>query len=191
MVAEAGRMPRRSPIRHEEADVGVYVPHRGKLIVFTRGTDPSTVAGLPEGPGAIRLEEYPLPAHIVPREFDTAPFARQSAVREIRDVWYSLPYDNLGAAMDPNPQLDPTEEPLADLASCYWPMRVLLDLERKGTDAVRPLVRAVLDGDQAALAILADALEESGHRSALAVRSLVDGDPPALPPRPPRKPRKP
>jgi hypothetical protein len=191
--------------------MGVYLPHRGKMLVLPDGAAGHLALELPDMPGFIRLTERRPPALLVPLDCDTTPFENALPVTEIREVWYSLPYDDLGAALQDDPPRDPDWEPpgeiidlpeeptllffseedaLEELAACYWPMRILLELHRKGPEQARPIVRTVLDGDQAALAVLADALEEVGHRQALAVRALADGDPPALPPRAPRR-RKP
>jgi hypothetical protein len=189
--------------------MGVYLPHRGKMLVLPPGSAHHLALELPDEPGFIRIDERQRPALIVPLGCDTTPFEAVLPVTEILEVWYAHPWDDLGAAL--NPQYDPElelrgeltdipegplllhfneDDALEDLADCYWPMAFLLEL-RKGPEHVRLLVRAVLDGDQETLAVLADALEEAGHRRARAVRSLADGDPPALPPPAPRRRRPP
>jgi hypothetical protein len=64
------------------------------------------------------------------------------------------------------------EEALANLALVNKAVEWVLSLSRFEDEHVRVMARAALDGDDAALPILADWLEEHGHPLAVQVRSI-------------------
>jgi WD40 repeat protein len=67
------------------------------------------------------------------------------------------------------------EQALADMARLNEPLGLIWGLLRNSESVVQRLARAVLDGDFATLAILADALEERGDPRADEVRRLGQG----------------
>jgi hypothetical protein len=64
------------------------------------------------------------------------------------------------------------DEALSNLALVNKAVEWVLSLSGAGEDRMRVMARAALDGDDAALPILADWLEEQGHPLAVQVRSI-------------------
>src|SRR5262249_47149095 len=95
--------------------MGIYLPHRGKMLVLPVGATGHLAPELPKEPGFVRLTDRHRPALIVPVDCDTTPFEQALPVTKILEVWYSLPYDNLGAALQDDPPRDPDWEPPGEI----------------------------------------------------------------------------
>jgi HAD superfamily hydrolase (TIGR01662 family) len=169
--------------------MALFLPHNGWHILFAPGVDPLDEPETnPLGADYQRYEwgltEEPHEL-VLMREYDPGPLKGDRRVRSVREVWFYTTLDRVTLPEAPKGRTvsncggtavlyDSRDEALADLATVYEPVRLLLGLGEFGSAKVRPLARAVLDGDVAALPVLADALEEDGHPQAPAVRQLSD-----------------
>lgn len=165
--------------------MSLFLPRRGWLVECTTDCDPEDhPLGAAYHRHNLSLIEDGYPEVTLAGEFDPAELAGNPLVRSVREMWYFTDYD---ASLPDNAagrRLTPCgikaimnfdrDAALADLALDEDnPVRVLWGLWQSGPAAVRPLARAVLDGDLTALPGLAAALEGTGHPDAAAVRRLT------------------
>jgi hypothetical protein len=166
----------------------LYLPRTGWLIECTDDCAPEDH---PLGDAYERfnlhLIDGDFPEVTLSGEYDASALEGNPRVASVRRMWFvsdhefpwdDVPEDATGRRFHPcgvkGLGYFDREEALADLARKEGsPLAVLLTLWRSGPAVARPLARAVLDGDLAALTVLADALEEARHPDAGAVRTLA------------------
>jgi HAD superfamily hydrolase (TIGR01662 family) len=165
--------------------MALFLPHQGWHVKFHQDPeeyeDSELTAEIREA--NVNLLEVNDEA-VFPADYDTDRLQKAGLTEWVKPIWYWTYYDPVPFPDDPlGEMLDACgcrslafydrELALQDLAKVYEPVRVLLALCRSGPAAARPLARAGLEGDRAALGVLADALEEAGHEQAQTIRDLT------------------
>jgi HAD superfamily hydrolase (TIGR01662 family) len=166
----------------------LFLPHSGWHVKFKTRYEYPEEGESPLGKDwdrySLRLTEETYPDEMVlAKEYDVRALLDHPEVLTIGAVWYYTTMDpvrwprqpagrEIDACMGRSVLYPERDQALRDLAENDEPVRLLWGLWESGPPAARRLVRAVLDGDLSSLPVLADALEDAGHKDAGAVRRL-------------------
>lgn len=168
----------------------LFLPHQAWYVRLTKSFDQfeAIVQEWEKARVNLNLIEEPDTDAVLCGTYDPAKLLGRAEVKWVKEVWYwctedpvALPEDPMGeeieVCMGTSIIYDDYERAVIDLARAHPPAARLVYLAMYGPEIARPIARAILDGDRAALGPLADALEEAGHADAKEVRKLAKAEP--------------
>jgi HAD superfamily hydrolase (TIGR01662 family) len=167
----------------------LFLPEKGWHLTLHKALDayPALMREWEKADINPNLIEEPDNETILYATYDIAPLIDGPELKRVREVWFwttvdpvPLPEECLGeevaVCMGTSVIYDDYDRALVDLARVHQPVARLLALVLGGPEHVRPLARALLDGDRSAFGPLGDALEEDGHRDTKEIRKLAKAE---------------